>query len=90
MSIVDKLKGTPRNIPQNATFRITQLGSDRLLEFSGDNRSKILVALETRGSSTIGDIAQESRLSRGTVERVIPALVRSGYVQYNRPSSADL
>lgn len=70
------------NIPPNATFRLTQEGRDKVQEFSGDPKSKILVALETRGSSDIDEMSQASGMSRGQVERLIPVLVRGGYIQY--------
>jgi len=71
-----------KGIPQNATFRLTQSGQEKLQEFSGDAKSQILVALETGGTSDIPEIAQRSGLNRGQVERYIPALVRGRYIQY--------
>ena len=69
------------NIPPNATFRLTQSGTEKLQEFSGDPKSRVLVALETRGTSDIEEIAQASGMSRGEVERLVPSLVRGGYIQ---------
>lgn len=69
-------------IPPNATFRLTQSGQEKLQEFSGDPKSKVLVALETRGTSDIDEIASVSGMSRGQVERLVPTLVRGGYIQY--------
>ena len=71
-----------RGIPPNATFSLTQRGQEKLQDFSGDPKSRFLVALETRGTSDIGEISEASGLSKGQVERMIPALVRGGYVQY--------
>jgi len=81
-------KGT-RNIPQNATFRLTQEGREKLQEYTGDPKSQILIALETQGTSDIEEISRASRLSRGQVERVIPVLMRGGYVQYVSSSSVS-
>lgn len=71
-----------KRIPPNASFRLTQEGREKLQDFSGDPKSQVLVALETGGSSDIDEISQTSGLSRGQVERIIPSLIRGGYVQY--------
>lgn len=81
MSILDKFRRT-RNIPSNATFRLTQEGRDKLQDFKGDAKSRVLVALETEGTSNASEIATNSGLSKGQVERLIPSLVRGGYIQY--------
>lgn len=79
-----------KTIPPNATFRLTQEGREKLQEFSGDPKSQILVALETRGTSDIDELAQASGLSRGQVERFIPVLIRGGYISYvGRVSSVE-
>jgi len=78
-----------RKIPSNATFRLTQEGREKLQEFSGDPKSQILVTLETRGTSDIEEISQASGISRGQVERYVPALIRGGYIQYVSASSGD-
>ena len=78
-----------KGIPQNATFSLTQRGQEKLSEFSGDPKSRFLVALETRGSSDINEIADASGLSKGQVERMIPALVRGNYIQYITSSSVE-
>jgi len=82
MSILDRIRGKGRSIPPSATFRITEQGREKMQEFSGDARSRILVALETRGTSDMEEIASTSRLSRGQVENLVPKLVRNGYIQY--------
>lgn len=83
MSVLDRFRRSKsRGIPQGATFRLTQNGQEKLQEFSGDPKSRVLVALETRGTSDIDEISQASGLSRGQVERLIPTLVRGRYIQY--------
>lgn len=92
MSILDRLSkrgGRGRTIPTNATFRLTENGRDKLQEFGGDPKSRILVALESHGTSDIDEIAQQSGLSRGQVERIIPVLVRGGYIQYVSASGGN-
>jgi len=69
-------------IPRNATFRLTQEGREKLQEFSGDPKSRILMALETRGTSDIDEISETSGLSRGQVERFIRPLAVGQYIQY--------
>ena len=71
-----------KSFPPNATFTLTQRGRDKVQEFGGDPKSLILTVLETRGTSDIDEIAQASGLSKGQVERLIPALTRGGYIQY--------
>lgn len=91
MSILDRLsrRGSRGKavIPAGATFRITQQGTDKLGDFSGDPKSRILVALETGGTSDLDEISTRSGLSKGQVERLIPILVRGGYIQYVSSSS---
>ena len=82
MSILGRFTKRGRSIPPNATFRITQVGQDKLQEFSGDPKSRVLVALGTRGTSDVEEIATASGLSKGQVERLVPSLIRGGYVQY--------
>lgn len=70
-------------IPRNATFRLTQEGREKLQEFSGDTKSRIMMAMETRGVSLdTEEIADASGVSRGQVEKTIPALIHGGYIQY--------
>lgn len=88
MSILDRFRNRSHDIPANATFRLTQSGQDKIANFEGDTKSRVLVALETRGTSDIDEIAGTSGLSRGVVERLIPQLVRGGLVQY--VSGADM
>ena len=76
-------------IPPSATFTLTQVGRKKVQEFSGDPKSRILVALETRGTSDLAEISQASGLSKGTVERLVPVLIRGGYIQYIRAGSID-
>lgn len=74
-------RGRNQSVSPDSTFRLTQQGREKLQEFMGDAKSQILVALETRGSSDVAEIALASGLSRGQVERMIPGLLRGGYIQ---------
>jgi len=71
-----------RKIPSNATFRLTQEGREKLQQFAGDPKSQILLALETRGTSDMDEISQQSGMNRGQVERFILVLMCWGYIQY--------
>ena len=82
MSVLDRFQRKSRAIPPNATFRLTQRGQEKLADFSGDPKSRVLVALETKGTSDIDEISQASGMSRGQVERLVPTLVNGGYIQY--------
>ena len=80
--LFDRMRKGSRGIPATATFRLTEQGRDKLQDFSGDPKSRILVMLESRGTSDVDEIAQASGLSKGQVERLIPSMVRGGYIQY--------
>ena len=84
-------RGKGKGIPPNATFRLTQEGRNKLQEFGGDPKSRILTALETQGTSDIDEISQTSGVSKGKVERLVPAMIKGGYIQYvGAVSSEDL
>ena len=68
------------NIPANATFRITQQGIDKVAEYNGDAKSRILMALDTQGTLNIVELSQRSRLNRGKTERLLPSLLQGGYI----------
>ena len=80
--LFDRLRRGRGSIPASATFRITENGRDKLQEYSGDPKSRVLIALEARGTSDITEIAEASGMSKGQVERLLPTMVRGGYVQY--------
>ena len=83
-------RGKGKGIPPNATFRLTQEGRTKLQDFGGDDKSRILTALETRGTSDVDEISQESGLSKGKVEKLVPAMIKGGYIQYVSAVSEDL
>jgi len=78
------------SIPPGATFRITEQGREKLQEFGGDPKSRILMAAETGGTSDIDELSRASGVSKGQVERLLPQLVRGGYVQYVGRQSEDI
>ena len=82
MSIFDRLGRSGKNVPSNASFRLTQEGREKLQNFKGDAKSRVLVALETEGTSNVNEIASAAGLSKGKVEGLIASLIRGGYVQY--------
>jgi len=83
-------RGKGKGIPPNATFRLTQEGREKLQEFGGDPKSRILTALETQGTSDVNEISQTSGVSKGKVERLIPSMIKGGYIQYVSAVSEDL
>jgi len=89
MGVLDRFRRGGRNIPAGATFRLTQEGREKLQDFGGDPKSRVLVALETRGTSDIDEISQTSGLSRGQVERLMPTLIRGNYIQYVSASMGE-
>jgi len=87
MSIFGRKKG---RIPSNATFRLTQEGKEKLQEYTGDEKSRVLLDLETGGTSDLEEISRRTGLNKGQVERIMMVLMRGGYVQYVGGASADL
>ena len=83
-------RGKGKGIPPNATFRLTQEGREKLQEFGGDPKSRILTALETQGTSDIDEISQTSGVSKGKVEKLVPGMLKGGYIQYVSAVSEDL
>jgi len=83
-------RGKGKGIPPNATFRLTQEGRNKLQEFGGDPKSRILTALETQGTSDIDEISQTSGVSKGKVEKLVPGMIRGGYISYVSAVSEDV
>lgn len=83
------LFGRKSNIPPNATFMLTQVGRVKVQEFKGDPKSRVMVVLETSGTSDVDEIARASGLRRGAVERLIPVLIRGGYIKYVSGDTAE-
>ncbi len=82
MSILDGFHRRKAVLPKNATFRLTQEGREKLQTYAGTPQARILIALETQGTSAdVDEIAGSSGLSRGQVERNILVLIQKGYVQ---------
>jgi DNA-binding MarR family transcriptional regulator len=81
MGLLDRL-GRKTVIPRNATFRLTQEGKEKIQTYTGTPQARILVALETQGSSAdVDELAGTSGLSKGQVEKNLLALIQKGYVQ---------
>lgn len=89
MSILEKFRLNKSSIPKNASFRITQEGKEKLQDYRGDAKSRILVALDTDGTSSVSEIAASSGLSKGAVERIIPSLMRNNFIQLSGSMNAD-
>lgn len=75
------LFGSRGKMPRNATFRITQEGEERLGRYAGSPEDRVLMALQTKGSSTVDEIASALGMSRGAVERAISNLMSGEYIQ---------
>jgi DNA-binding MarR family transcriptional regulator len=81
MGLMDRF-GRKSAIPRNATFRLTQEGKEKIQTYTGTPQARILVALETQGSSAdVDELAGTSGLSKGQVEKNVLALIQKGYVQ---------
>ena len=78
-----------KHIPRNAVWHITQEGREALQNFNGNPESQVLMILESSGSRSIDEIAQESGLSRGQVERSALALARKERIQLANARGTD-
>lgn len=90
--LLDMIKGGGRRggaIPPNATFTITQQGTEKVEEFNGDDNQMILMSLTTGGTLTLREIAQRTRMPLGRAERVISKLAQGGYVRLATGGSMD-
>lgn len=89
MGLLGRFSSNRAGIPKNATFRLTQEGKDKIQTYTGTPQARILVAMETMGSSAdVNEIAGASGLARGQVERNLLALIQKGYAQ--RVGSSDM
>ena len=79
MSILGLGRNNP--LPKNATFRLTQEGKEKLMSYSGTPQSRVLVALDTCGTSDRDEIANYTGMGRGSVEKTVLILLQKGYVQ---------
>ena len=68
-------------LPRNATFRLTQEGMEKLQTYTGTPQARILVALQTCGTSDRDELASATGMSRGSIERNVLVLLQKGYVQ---------
>ncbi len=70
---------------KRGSFSLTQGGQAKLQSaFDGSPRARILVSLETAGSSLdFDDLAQATGLSKPHLEHLLPSLLRKGFVQDN-------
>ena len=77
------------HIPRSATFMLTEIGRSKAEDFTGDERTRILMALEQNGASNIEEISRLSRIRKGRVERMIPSLIKGGYIQPIRSGMSE-
>ena len=73
-------RGKKRVIPRDLTFRLTQEGREKLQDYKGDDKSRVLMTLETEGSCDIEELSRASGVSKGRLEKLIPHLIRNGYI----------
>lgn len=89
MSLLERFRKKGRVVPPYATFAITQRGEEKIQDLTGDTRHRILVALQTNGSSTLEEISRSSGISRGRTEKMLPIMVQQRLIQYVSSSSDD-
>ena len=83
-----RIFGYKNNIPKSATFTLTELGRSKAENFTGDERTRILMALEQNGASNTEEISRIAKIGKGKIERMIPTLVKGGYIQPIRGSDS--
>jgi len=78
-----KLFGWQQNnhVPRSATFVLTELGRGKAESFTGDDRTRVLMALDQNGASNVEEISRISKVGKGKVERMIPSLAKGGFIQ---------
>lgn len=74
-------------IPSWQTFTITELGRDQLDRYTGDAKSRIIMAINGTGAANTAEIARAAKLPKGYVERSLPSLINGGYVKPVRGES---
>ncbi len=77
------------HIPREATFVLTQLGESKADNYTGDERTRLLMALRTNGASNTEELSRMSRINKGKVESMIPVLIKGGYIQPVRGDMSD-
>lgn len=71
---------------RNSLFRITEVGKAKVQEnfTSGDPRIRVLMAMESIGSSAdLDELSQNTRMTRGQLERILGSMVRQGLITTN-------
>ena len=69
------------HIPRSATFVLTELGRAKAENFTGDDRTRICMTLDQNGASNLEEISRISKINKGKIERMIPTLVKGGFIQ---------
>ena len=78
-----------RRISRHATFSLTPAGKAKAEEYSETPFGRILSALDELKTGNIDDIAEESRLSKRTVEKFMPRMIRGGYIHAVRTEETE-
>jgi len=75
-----------KKLSSNDAVKLTQVGKNKATSFSGEGvQYRVLTAInDSGGVATIREIAEETRISESTVEKVVQSLIRSGYVQQQK------
>lgn len=75
-----------RKIGKYTNFSLTPNGKERIDSGTdGSPGSRILVAIDSLRSGNTDEIAEEAKMSMGTVEKFLPILAKRGYVHVVRP-----
>lgn len=78
------------HIPASATFNITEVGRNRVdTNYRGDDKDRILMALDTFGTSNTREISKNAKLNKGRIERLVPILISGGYMQPVRGDTSE-
>ena len=77
------------HIPKSATFVLTELGKSKAENFTGDTRTRVLMAIDQNGASNIEEISRIAKVGKGKIEKMIPSLIRGGYLQPVRGAMSE-
>lgn len=75
-------RGQRRESVRGSVFHLTEQGRAKLQsEFTGDPQSRVLVALETSGSSmSFNELSRQTYISGGHLEHLLHILEKRGYI----------
>lgn len=69
-----------RRISRSTTFSLTPAGKQKAEEYGNTPADRIMSALDEIRTGNTDEIAEEAKLRRSVVEKLLPRLVRGNYI----------